>query len=118
LTVVPNRSCAFDSKPLEVFVDPNALAGMVFTLVLASLVGGFILLLPLSRRLGLLLEEKARQQQGGLSLHTHDVQALRERLEALESDVRVAAERQQFIEELLVRREPGQIGSPRSETEG
>jgi hypothetical protein len=91
---------------------------MVFTLVLASLLGGFILLLPLSRRLGLLLEEKARQQKGGLSLSAQDVQALRDRLEALESDVRVAAERQQFIEELLVRREPGQLGSPRSETEG
>lgn len=99
-------------------MDPNALAGMVFTLVLASLVGGFILLLPLSRRLGLLLEEKARQQKGGLSLPAQDVQALRDRLEALESDVRVAAERQQFIEELLARREPDQIGSPRSEKEG
>lgn len=99
-------------------MDPNALAGMVFTLVLASLVGGFILLLPLSRRLGLLLEEKARAQKGGLSLPAQDVQALRDRLEALESDVRVAAERQQFIEELLVRREPGQLGSPRSEKEG
>jgi hypothetical protein len=112
------RSPAFDSKPPEVFVDPNALAGMVFTLVLASLVGGFILLLPLSRRLGLLLEEKARQQKGGLSLPAQDVQALRDRLEALEADVRVAVERQQFIEELIVRREPGQLGNPRSEKEG
>ena len=99
-------------------MDPNALAGMVFTLVLASLIGGFILLLPLSRRLGLLLEEKARQQKGGLSLSAQDVQALRDRLDALESDVRVAVERQQFIEELLVRREPDQLGSPRTEKEG
>lgn len=98
-------------------MDPNALAGMVFTLVLASLVGGFILLLPLSRRLGLLLEEKARQQKGGLSLSAQDVQALKDRLEALESDVRVAVERQQFIEELLIRREPDQLGSPRTEKE-
>lgn len=98
-------------------MDPNALAGMVFTLVLASLIGGFILLLPLSRRLGLLLEEKARQQKGGLGLTAQDVQALKDRLEALESDVRVAGERQQFIEELLVRREPDQIGRARSETE-
>lgn len=93
-------------------MDPNALAGMVFTLVLASLVGGFILLFPLSRRLGLLLEEKVRQQKGGVGLSTQDVQALRDRLEALETDVRVAAERQQFIEELLVRREPGQLRNP------
>lgn len=93
-------------------MDPNALAGMVFTLVLASLVGGFILLLPLSRRLGLLLEEKARQQKSGVSLSAQDAQALRDRLEALESDVRVAIERQQFIEELLVQREPGQLRNP------
>jgi hypothetical protein len=116
--VAPTRSCVFDSKPPEVFMEPNALAGMVFTLVLACLIGGFILLYPMSRRVGLLLEEKVRQQKGGLSLSAQDVQALRDRLEALESDVRVAGERQQFIEELLVRREPGQIGSPRSETEG
>ena len=96
-------------------MDPNALAGMVFTLVLASLIGGFILLFPLSRRLGLLLEEKARQQKGGLSLSAQDVQTLRDRLEALESDVRVALERQQFIEELIVRREPDRIGTPRTE---
>jgi hypothetical protein len=95
-------------------MDPNALAGMVFTLVLASLIGGFILLFPLSRRLGLLLEEKARQQKGGVGLSAQDAQALRSRLEALESEVRVTVERQQFMEELL-QREPGQLRNPLSE---
>lgn len=37
-------------------LEPVALAGMIFSLLVILLIGGFILLYPLSRRLGALLE--------------------------------------------------------------
>jgi hypothetical protein len=88
---------------------------MVFTLVLALVVGGFVLLYPLSKRLGVLLEEKVRQQKGGIGISQHDVQALREKVDALEVELRVSVERQQFVEQLLSRRGPDQLGKPPTE---
>lgn len=93
-------------------MDTTAVAGMVFTLVLAMVIGGFVLLYPLSKRLGVLLEEKVRQQKGGTSISQHDVQALREKVDALEAEIRVSVERQQFVEQLLSRRGPDQLGKP------
>ena len=81
-------------------MDPNALAGMVFTLLLAGLVGGFILLAPLSKRLGLLLEQKANDKNQRQI--AEEVSRLNRRIQLLEDEVRQIADRQQFTDELLV----------------
>jgi hypothetical protein len=80
-------------------MDPNALAGMVFTLLLAAMVGGFILLAPLSKRLGVLLEQKANEksQRGAVN----EVRQLSERVQLLEQEVRLISERQSFTDQLL-----------------
>jgi outer membrane murein-binding lipoprotein Lpp len=80
-------------------MDPNALAGMVFTLILAAMVGGFILLAPLSKRLGVLLEQKANEKSQRLA--ASEVRQLSERIQLLEHEVRLIAERQNFTDELL-----------------
>ena len=74
-------------------------AGMIFVLVLAAMIGTFILLIPLSRRLGqmidLWLEDK---RSAGRS---EELDGLRRSVLALESEVSSLAERQQFIDQLL-----------------
>ena len=88
-------------------VDPMALAGMIFTLILVVLIGGIIVITPLTRRLGALLElrlqEKMAGQAGGgnaaelkklVAELEKEVRALREQHASLE-------ERQQFVESLL-----------------
>jgi hypothetical protein len=80
-------------------MDPNALAGMVFTLLLAAMVGGFILLAPLSRRLGLLLDMKANEKNQRIA--GGEVRQLAQRVQLLEEEVRLIGERQSFTEALL-----------------
>jgi hypothetical protein len=91
-------------------MDPNALAGMVFTLALFALVGGLILLYPVAKHLGHLLEAKVREQNTRTSVRPERVdEALRlvlERMEAL-------SERQDFLEQVLARREPDLLGVPK-----
>ena len=81
-------------------MDPNALAGMAFTLILTVLVGGFILLLPISRRVGQLLESKLQEKKLP-ELPAGELEDLQRSLNSLESEVRRVAERQDFIEKLL-----------------
>ena len=81
-------------------MDPNALAGMAFTLILAILVGGFILLFPLSRRLGQLVESKL-QNKNGPALSSGEIEELQRTLQSLEGELRSVKERQEFIEKLL-----------------
>lgn len=84
-------------------MDPAALAGMIFTLLLLGMIGGFILLIPASRRLGAILDYwlKEKTETSSPSAETAQARALLEsvatRLEALE-------EKQVFMEELLSER--------------
>jgi hypothetical protein len=90
-------------------MDPDALLGMAFTLILAVLVGGFILLFPIARRLGALLESRIEAQKRPLPQSTEDVRALTEAVHALQAEVRLLTERQEFTEQLLTRREQDQL---------
>ena len=83
-------------------MDPNAVAGMIFTLIMILLIGGMILLYPLSRQLGKLLEQKVktntpeRDATAGI-----DAAELRALLLDLQAEVGRVAERQDFFEKLL-----------------
>ena len=81
-------------------MDPIALAGMIFTLVLVLIVGGFILLFPVSRRLGLFLEAKLKPA----SLASEDTRKLWEAIHSLETELRRIADRQEFTERMLTER--------------
>ncbi len=80
-------------------MDPMAVAGMIFVLVLCAMVGGFILLIPLSRRLGRMvdvwLQERREIEPSG------EIQELRRTIQALEAEVSALSERQQFTDQLL-----------------
>ncbi|HET9440178.1 MAG TPA: hypothetical protein VFO52_08400 [Longimicrobiales bacterium] len=80
-------------------MDPNALAGMAFTLILAAMVGGVILLAPISKRLGLLLEQKLHEKNHRLA--TDELRQLKEHVQLLEDEVRQLSARQHFTDELL-----------------
>jgi hypothetical protein len=82
-------------------MDPNAIAGMAFTLVLTALVGGFILLYPVSKRLGLFLESKLQDRlPQPAPTNAAELEALRSSVLSLRAEVERLAERQDFMEQL------------------
>lgn len=81
-------------------IDILPLAGMLFSLLMVLIIGGFILLIPLSRRLGQLLEMRLEQQRTG-ALASEDATALLETVRALQDQVELLSERQAFTERLL-----------------
>lgn len=82
-------------------MDPNALLGMGFTLVLTILIGGFILLYPLSRRLGELLESKIASEKTDPGALRAELRRLAESVDTLEADLHALRERQEFTERVL-----------------
>ena len=90
-------------------MDPNAVAGMVFTLLLAGMVGGFVLLRPLSKQLGLLLESKMQANKAPPPQSNAQIETLTETVRALEAEVRHLADRVEFNEKLLANREPAAL---------
>jgi len=87
-------------------MEPEAVAGMIFTLILVMLIGGFIVLLPLTRRLGALLESKLRPEEKGVPpSSTQELERMRDALMSIETQLRALAERQEFTEQLLAQRE-------------
>ncbi|HEX7050550.1 MAG TPA: hypothetical protein VF188_10140 [Longimicrobiales bacterium] len=88
-------------------MDETALAGMIFTLLLAMIVGGFILLFPLSRRLAAVLEQRLREQRA--EPDPEGLEALRNAVHALEAEVHALVERQAFVDSLLAGEEPSRL---------
>ncbi len=83
-------------------MDPVILAGMIFSLVVLLLVGGFTLLFPLTRRLAAVLE-KRYLTDGAEGTNAEEVAALRRAVHALRREVEQIGERQDFTEKLLER---------------
>jgi hypothetical protein len=81
-------------------IDIIPLAGMLFSLLMVLVIGGFILLFPLSKRLGQLIEMRLEQQRQG-ALSAEDATALLETIHALQDQIELLAERQAFTERLL-----------------
>lgn len=94
-------------------MEPVILLGMIFSLVTLMLIGGFILLFPLTRRLGDVLESYLRDRKGERA-EGEQIAALRERVEGLEVEVASLADRQSFSESLQSKRGAGAIGAKSS----
>lgn len=79
-------------------LDPVILAGMIFSVVVLLLIGGFVLLYPVARQLGEYLRHRIQQ---GDRAPEEQVEELRRAVESLRNDVAHLAERQDFTERLL-----------------
>lgn len=80
-------------------IDVTAIAGMVFSLLVLMMIGGCILLFPLTRRLGAYLEQRLEQGKGATD--QGEIRQLRAAVGALQSEVERLAERQEFTDSLL-----------------
>ena len=83
-------------------MDPMGVAGMVFVVVMTALIGGMILLAPVAKRLGLLLEMKIREASTEKLAPPDDDHRLWSTLDDLATKVDALAERQAFDAELLL----------------
>lgn len=92
-------------------MDPYAQGGMIFTIIMTVIIGGFIITYPVMRRLGLLLEESIRErrasrldqsQVGHIASEIADLQAS---IDRVEGHMGLLTERQDFVESLLTHRE-------------
>lgn len=83
-------------------------------IVLILSVAGVLILRPLTKRLGTLLETYAQDR---VASRTEDrqIESLRDRFESLDRRLDVLEERMGFTEELVSRRHPGQVGAPAEE---
>ena len=86
-------------------MDLVPIAGMLFSLLVVLVIGGFILLFPISRRLGKFLELRIDERMEWDTLPKESVNELMSVVEELQTEVQRLRDRQQFIERLL---EPGQ----------
>ncbi len=86
---------------------PQAIAEIVGPVLILLVIGTFILLFPLSRRLGRVLEEwiKLRQDtspdRDTLARLENDVREVRRFVEGVDQRVGLLAERQDFMESLI-----------------
>ena len=81
-------------------MDIIPLAGMLFSLLMVLVIGGFILLVPLTKRLGKLLEMRLEERKQNV-LTPEDATALLETVHALQDQVDRLEDRQAFTERLL-----------------
>ena len=81
-------------------MDPYILQVMIFVVVLVVLVGGFVMLFPLTRQLTAILE-KRYLKEGAEGADSDEVAALRRAVHALREEVEQIGERQDFTEKLL-----------------
>ena len=86
-------------------VDATALAGMIFSLLCLIIIGGFILMFPLTRRLGQLMEQRLEERKAGREItqgvDPTELRELKTAIRSLEGDVARLGDRQQFLEGLL-----------------
>lgn len=85
-------------------MDPVIIPSMIFTIAVIMLIGGFITLFPVTRRLGAFLESKLRDKEP--VTEPTDFARLLDAIQGLESEVRRLNERQEFTERLLAGRAP------------
>lgn len=85
-------------------MDLIPIAGMLFSLLMVLVIGGLILLFPISRRLGKFLEIRIDERMEWDTLPKEAVNELMNVVEELQSEVQRLRDRQQFVERLL---EPG-----------
>lgn len=98
--------------------DYFAMISMAFALVMVLVIGGFVLLFPVARRLGTALEEWIAQRreltpvQDGVDELRREIGELGALVSNLRGDLEDVRERQRFLEDLAEDRSTGRIGNP------
>jgi hypothetical protein len=94
-------------------MDPYTAWGMIFSVVMVLIVGGFVVSFPVVRRLGNLIEEWIRErqgvrlEQGQVARLDGQMEQLRGALDSLHAQVTLLGERQEFVENLIEGRHGG-----------
>lgn len=81
-------------------MDPVIIAGMIFSIVVLILIGGFTLLFPLSRQLAALLRRRLNEPSHN-SISREDAEKLAHAIQHLAVGMEALNERQDFVEKLL-----------------
>ncbi|MEJ2186070.1 MAG: hypothetical protein P8Z36_09050 [Gemmatimonadota bacterium] len=92
-------------------MDPIALAGMLLSLLLTVVIVGGILVFPIMRRLGAVLEVWLNEKRQG-ALQSTDARALRDSIATLAERMERLEDRQLFLEELVERGSLGGSSPP------
>ena len=79
-------------------VDWNEVAPMIVAVVLFLTIGGVLVLRPIAKRIGDLLEIYARDRQAGLE---GEVRQMRDLVETMNARLQLLEERQDFTDRLL-----------------
>ena len=87
--------------------DLNALAGLLIPMTIVLTTGGVLVLRPIAKRLGVLLEAMAREKTQQPS---DDVRRLHQSLDTLNERLSLIEERQDFTERLIGRGGSGSVG--------
>ena len=86
-------------------MDMLPIAGMLFSLLFFGMIAGFILLFPISRRMGALLEQKVKGKLDD-DRALEEVKRLEATVRSLQEEVERLVDRQAFTDSLLSEREP------------
>lgn len=84
-------------------MDIEYIAALIFSFLVIMVVGGVILLFPVTRRLGKLLERRLAEDRGASDVDA-EVASLRHAVGSLDERLRHVSDRQTFMEELLEER--------------
>lgn len=96
-------------------MEPMALVGMLFALIVLAMIGGFILLIPISRRLGAVLELWLDERGKANQIGPAEFGRIREEVATLRDEMEALADRQGFVEKLLEERPDDQGQLPPGE---
>ena len=100
--------------------DGIAILGMVLSLLMVLSIGGFILLFPVTKRLGGALDQWIRIKRGeGMSEHEvarfrADVEAFAQMLENVNVRLEQVEEQQRFVETLIEKKESAALPSSKA----
>ncbi len=98
--------------------DGIAILGMVLALLLTLSVGGFILLLPITRRLGGALDQwiRIKRSEGAsedeIARFRADMEGFRLLLDSVDDRLERVEEQQQFVETLIEKKASAALPSP------
>jgi hypothetical protein len=87
-------------------IDYDLLIVAVSSLLFIVVIGGIILLFPLTRKLGHLIEARTREPRATPAPDDAEVRRIVERLDGLEEQLGALAARQEFVDRLLTERRP------------
>lgn len=92
-------------------MDPFLITVFVFVLLLTMMVGGFVFLYPLSRRLAAWADVQIENRRGNPEGQA-ELQELRESVQRLEAEVGKLSERQAFTESLVAGEKAKRLADP------